>query len=296
MIVAIGLDVDDTFAWFVHRALEADAKLRCINLRVAVGGAWRFDLPPGGPARIEHAGAVLTLEPDDAYYCRLIDLSAVETDQAIVRRWHALMSSLRAWLDADPGRVANRLSRGAHNGSKPLHEALLRDLGLRVPDSVTSSDADVLRAFVREGPAISKTVCGVRAEAVVVAEDAFADFDPASGPVHLQRFVAGDDVRIHVAGERIVAQVAQAGAIDYRRAGAIAGMKVFEPPAPLRQLMVAATSRLGLAFAGWDFKIDADGAYWCLEANPMPGYSPYDGRCDGAISYALRRYLDPDSP
>jgi hypothetical protein len=192
MIVAIGLDVDDTFAWFVQRALEAGVKLRCINLRVAVNGAWRFDLPPAGSARIEHAGDVLMLAPEDAYYCRLIDLSAMETDPAMVHRWRALMSSLRAWLDAVPGCVANRPSRGAHNSSKPLHEALLRDLGLRVPDSVTSSDPEILRAFVREGPAISKTICGTRAETVVVAEEDFADFDPASGPVHLQRFVPGD--------------------------------------------------------------------------------------------------------
>jgi hypothetical protein len=296
MIIAIGLDVDDTFAWFVHRALEADAKLRCINLRVAVGGAWRFDLPPAGAARIEHAGDVLTLAPDDAYYCRLIDLSAIETDPAIVRRWRALMNGLRVWLDAVPGRVANRLSGGAHNGSKPLHEALLRDLGLRVPDSVTSSDAEVLRAFVREGPAISKTVCGLRAETMVATEGAFADFDPASGPVHLQRLVVGDDARIHVVGEHMVTQIAPAGAVDYRRAGAIASMKVVEAPAALHDLLVEATSRLELAFAGWDFKVDADGVYWCLEANPMPGYSPYDRRCDGAISYALRHYLDPNSP
>lgn len=295
MIVAIGLDVDDTFAWFVHHALEAGATLRCINLRAA-GGAWRFDLPPAGPARIEQAGDVLALGPEDAYYCRLIDLSAVENDPAMVRRSRALISGLRAWLDAVPGRVANRPSSCAHNSSKPLHEAVLRDLGLRVPDSVTSSDPEVLRAFVLEGPTISKTICGTRAETTVVTEEDFEIFDPASGPVHLQRYVAGDDVRIHVAGEGTVAQLAQAGAIDYRRAGAIAGMKVFEPPTAVRQLVVEATSQLGLGFAGWDFKIDADGVYWCLEVNPMPGYSPYDSRCEGAISHALLRYLDPNSP
>ncbi len=296
MIVALGVDVDDTFAGFVHRALAAGAAFRCINLRVAVGGAWRFDLPAAAPARIEHAGEVIALAPDDAYYWRPIDLSVAETDPAAARRWRALFGGLRAWLDAVPGRVVNRPSRGVHNGSKPLHEALLRDLGLRVPDSVTSSDPEVLRAFVRAGPAISKTVCGVRADTIVVAEDAFADFDPASGPVHLQRFVAGDDARVHVVGEHVVAQVAGAGAVDYRRAGAIAGMALFDLPAALRDLLVAATARIGLAFAGWDFKIEPDGTYWCLEANPMPGYGPYDARCDGAISAALLRYLDPDAP
>ena len=296
MIVAIGVDVDDTFAGFVRRALYAGASLRCINLRVAVSGVWRFDLPPSGSATIEHAGELLTLAPDDGYFYRPIDLSAAETDPAAVRRWRALLSGLRAWLDAVPGRVANRPSSGAHNSSKPLHEALLRDLGLRVPESVTSSDPDVLRAFVREGPSISKTVCGVRADSVAVTGDAFADFEPASGPVHLQRLVVGDDARIHVAGENMVAQVARAGAVDYRRVGAIGGMEAVEPPAALRDLLVDATSRIGLGFAGWDFKIDSDGAFWCLEANPMPGYGPYDLRCDGAISSMLRRYLDPASP
>jgi hypothetical protein len=296
MIIAIGVDVDDTFAQFVHHALEAGATLRCINLRVAVSGAWRFDLPPTGPAKIENAGEVLTLAPDDAYFWRPINLSVAETDPIVRRRWHALLSGLRAWLNAVPGCVVNRPSGGEHNGSKPMHEALLRDLGLRVPDSVTSSDPDVLRAFVCEGPTISKTVCGVRADAVVVTEDAFAGFDPASGPVHLQRLVKGDDARVHVIGEHLVAQVAPADAVDYRRAGAIARMEVIEPPTALRDLLVAATSRIGLAFAAWDFKIDPDGTYWCLEANPMPGYGPYDLRCDGAISRALRRYLDEDSP
>jgi hypothetical protein len=292
MIIAIGVDVDDTFAGFVHRALEAGVTFRCINLRVAVSGAWRFDLPPTGPAKIEYAGEVLTLAPDDAYFWRPIDLSVAETDDPVVgRRWRALSSSLRAWLDAVPGRVVNRPSGGAHNGSKPLHEALLRDLGLRVPDSVTSCDPDVLRAFAREGPTISKTVCGVRADAIVVTEDAFAGFDPASGPVHLQRLMAGDDARVHVVGEHVVAQVARVGAVDYRRAGAIAGMEVVELPAALRDLLVAATSRIGLAFAAWDFKIDSDGTYWCLEANPMPGYGPYDLRCDGAITRILLHHL-----
>ena len=67
MIIAIGIDVDDTFAQFVHHALEAGATLRCINLRVAQR---RVAVQPvaTGPARIEHAGEVLTLAPDDAYF------------------------------------------------------------------------------------------------------------------------------------------------------------------------------------------------------------------------------------
>jgi hypothetical protein len=291
MIVAIGVDVDDTYVTFVQNALDAGTEPRCINLRVAVEGAWRFDLPAMGPARLRYAGEDVALSPDDAYYCRLIDLSGAAPHLA--KRWQGLMAALRAWLEAVPGRVANRPSGGLHNSSKPLHEAILRGFGLRVPESLTSSDAETLRAFVREGATISKTVSGVRADTVMVTEEDFVGFDGGGGPVHLQRCVPGDDVRIHVVGEHIVAQRVEAGAVDYRRDGGLGRMTIFEPPDALCNRLISSTAALGLAFAGWDFKIDEAGDYWCLEANPMPGYGPYDAYCDGAISRALRSYLDP---
>jgi hypothetical protein len=294
MIVAIGVDVDDTYVTFVQNALEAGTEPRCINLRVAVEGAWRFDLPARGPARLRYAGEDVALSPDDAYYCRLIDLSGATPPLA--KRWQGLMAALRAWLEAVPGRVANRPSGGLHNSSKPLHEAMLRGFGLRVPESLTSSDPETLRAFVREGATISKTVCGVRADTVMVTEEDLAGFDGGGGPVHLQRCVPGDDVRIHVVGEQVVAQRVEAGAVDYRRDGALGRMTIFEPPDALCDRLISSTAALGLAFAGWDFKIDEAGDYWCLEANPMPGYGPYDAYCDGAISRALRSYLDAPPP
>ena len=42
---------------------------------------------------------------------------------------------------------------------------------------------------------------------------------------------------------------------------------------------------------GWDFKVDAEGRYWCLECNPMPGYSFYDRLGQGAVSRALVELL-----
>jgi hypothetical protein len=48
---------------------------------------------------------------------------------------------------------------------------------------------------------------------------------------------------------------------------------------------------LDLVMAGWDLKLDSEGTYWCLEANPVPGYRLYDAVVDGAISLALIRLL-----
>jgi hypothetical protein len=290
MMVAIGVDVDPTFVTFVDRALEVETGLTVVNLRAAVEGDWRFDVPAHASATLHYNGVAVELQPDDAFYCRIMDLSSQAGDLNVTRRWQGLQNGLRAWLDSVPGLVVNRSRGGLHNGSKPLHEAVLRELGFRVPESVTSSDVDELRRFIRDGAAVSKTVCGVRADTALCTETDLQDFESANGPVHLQRFVAGADVRIHVIGERLVAQRAPCGKVDYR-AGGFEDMSMFESPAALRDLLVEGTRALGLEFAGWDFKIDGKDQYWCLEANPMPGYSPYDDRCDGAISRELLRHL-----
>src|SRR5580698_8341530 len=104
MIVAIGVDVDDTFVRFVQTALEAEIEPRCINLRVAVEGEWRFELPARTPARLRYAGEEIALSPEDSYFCRLIDLSAASEPSA-AKRWRALTAALRGFLDTAPGRV-----------------------------------------------------------------------------------------------------------------------------------------------------------------------------------------------
>lgn len=295
MIVAVGIGVDETFAHFVRLTRLAGLPLKVLDLIPAVSGEWRLEVPAEAPGELRFGAEALSLDPRDAFYCRIIDLSSRQPDESQARRWRALCTGVRAWLETAPGRVVNRGEPAAHNRSKPLHEHVLRGIGFRVPESLTSSDARSLREFTASGATISKTVCGVRADAVLVGPDDFADFEPENGPVHVQRFVAGYDARIHVVGDRLVALRTGTTSVDYRREGALHTMRAFEPPPALRERLVEGTRELGLAFAGWDFKIDADETYWCLEVNPMPGYHPYDRACDGAITRQLWRFLTHDA-
>jgi RimK-like ATP-grasp domain len=296
MIVAIGLDVDEPFARFVEGAVAAKVPLQLVNLRAAVEGDWRFEVPARGPAVLAQDGQSIELQPDDAYFCRPIDLSSQIGYPQKSRRWQSLLGGLRAWLTDIPGHVVNRGLAGAHNSSKPLHETILQELGFRVPESITGCDVDELRRFARGGSTVSKTVCGTRAQTIAITEADLEGFVPESGPIHLQRMVTGADARVHVVGDEIVAQRLSGDTVDYRRGGVMDDLEVFELPERIRNLMIAGTRQIGLAFAGWDFKIDSDEQYWCLEANPMPGYSPYDLRCDGAITRALLRYLGAELP
>lgn len=292
LITAVGLDVDGTFPAFVAAALELGVKVEALNLRAAVEGDWCIPVSGAGAAQFWYGSRTLTLHPEDSYYCRVIDLSGQQTDPSLAQRWAALVGALYVWLDSVPGRVANRSRAGAHNSAKPLHETILSGLGFSVPGSLTSCDVGQLADFIEQGPTVSKAVCGARAHTEVVTTASLDSFDPHGGPVHLQRQVDGDDVRIHVAGSQLVAQrLAASGGVDYRRDGSFADLEVFDPPADICEAVIAGAKELGLDFAGWDFRISPDGTYWCLEANPMPGYGAYDIHCGGAITRVLLRHL-----
>src|SRR5262249_43321374 len=157
-----------------------------------------------------------------------------------------------------------------------------------VPASLTSSDGARLAAFARAGPTILKSVAAARVTSRLVSAAEFDHFSPAQGPVHLQRYVAGADVRAHVVGGRVHADLATPLA-DTGRFSAATPVRTarHELPAPLAARVVQATAAFGLTFAGWDFRLAPDGTYWCLEANSMPGYDGQDYRLGGAITVSL---------
>lgn len=275
----------------VECAIASGVNACVVDLPEAVSGKWRFERPSQGTSELRYGGETLKLNPSDSFFCRIVDLSQETPFSSQAIRWHAFIDALRSWLNLVPARVANRCDRCLHNSSKPFHETILQEMGFQVPESITSCTLDRLLNFTNGGPTISKTVCGERADCILVDASDFREFLPENGPVHLQRLISGADARIHVIGDQVVGQRIAADCIDYRRGGNLQEMEVFAVPTDLKNRLVSATSRMELAFAGWDFKIDANNIYWCLEANPMPGYLPYDVACQGAISQALVRYL-----
>jgi hypothetical protein len=288
MIYAVGLDTDPTFLYFLRTAVALGTAVQPVNLSGVE--QWRLALPDDGASVIFAAGELVALDPAAAYFCRLIDLSPALNSPAEASQWRGLLSGLAAWLEHIPGRVINRPGCRADNGSKPLHEVLLRNLGLRVPPSLTASNGRRLLEFTVAGPTVVKALSGVRADARLVQAEEFIDFDPATGPVHLQRWLEGDDVRAHVVADRVLALRIRSRAVDYRRANDAVYEEV-DLPSDLEASLVRATVECGLGFAGWDFKLTPEGDFWCLEANPMPGYDLYDRKLDARISESLLKAL-----
>jgi hypothetical protein len=164
-------------------------------------------------------------------------------------------------------------------------------LGFAVPESISSSDPAQLTSFARRGRTVIKTCCGMRATTREISPGQLRGYSAERGPVHLQRLIEGPDIRVHVLGPELHAlRIEGSQALDYRtdRQARFSSVTL---PAELAELLLEGTRAQGLVFSGWDLKVDSDGRFWCLESNPMPGYSFYDSHSNGRISKALMDQL-----
>jgi hypothetical protein len=291
-VFAIGLDTDKTYIDFLAQAHKLGVDVRPLNLRAVVDdGSYHLSLSTSGETWISAAGEKIHLDPTASFFCRLVDLSQVQDDMSIANRWRGLIAGLTAWLEQVPGIVVNRPGSRCDNFTKPLHEALLRQSGFLVPPSLMTSDRDRLRRFCEREPAIIKTVSSTRGDARLVSAADFDDFAPEQGPVHVQRYVPGGDVRAHVVADEVHAEFIRAEGVDYRNSDGDTEYSPHDLPRALCEQLIESTRAYGLVFAGWDFKLTEAGRYYCLEANPMPGYHGYDRRLGRRITRSLFRVL-----
>jgi predicted ATP-grasp superfamily ATP-dependent carboligase len=147
-----------------------------------------------------------------------------------------------------------------------------------------------LRAFLASGRTVVKPVSGVRATTRELTTESVERLARTQGPVLAQRLIEGYDVRVHVVNRQVQACAFFSPMIDYQ-SDHDAEREVIDIPDELAQQLMEKTAEQGLVFPGWDFKVHADGTYWCLECNPTPGYSFYDRVALGAISDAVIREL-----
>jgi hypothetical protein len=290
-VAVIGNATDGTIVHFLAECASVGYEPRVVSIGdIVTTGGWHLAVPDDGCSRVWTAHAEVQLADVDAFYIRLTRSHLRWTDEKEVRQ-SCLLDSLRLWLTASSALIINRPDIDQHNGSKSLHEAELARLGFSVPESISSSDMSKLADFLGGGRAVIKACCGMRANTTELLAERLREYSPDRGPLHLQRLILGHDVRAHVVGSQVISVRIDSGeAVDYRTDGHARYSPVTLPP-QLQELLVEATHAQGMIFAGWDLKIDAEKRVWCLESNPMPGYSFYDTHVRGDISKALIRQL-----
>jgi D-alanine-D-alanine ligase-like ATP-grasp enzyme len=55
-------------------------------------------------------------------------------------------------------------------------------------------------------------------------------------------------------------------------------------PSAIGKKCIEFAAASGVALAGFDFKVDDEGCWYCLEMNPAPAFESYDHVMNGAIA------------
>lgn len=177
--------------------------------------------------------------------------------------------------------VVNRPSGGRSNASKPLQMMELSRAGFIVPRWVATNRLDAVETFARgcaEG-VIYKAASGLRSRVRRLDDAMRQRLSEGTSPTVVQEFIPGRDVRIHTVADRAFATEMLSSAVDYRFENTTEYRATSIDPR-IARLCCATGRAAGLSLAGFDFRVTAEGEWYCLEMNPVPSFLPYE-MCSG---------------
>ena len=241
----------------------ADGRARCTR-------PWS----PRAECALEIDGRAIDLAEVDAAFVRPPDLSPDPEARLVAE-------SLLAWTDTTDAFVVNRPAKMSPNNSKPLQTRAIAREGFLVPETLVTTDpASVCDFAARHGEIVYKSVSGHRSIVRRLSPRRLAALDDvATCPTQFQKYIPGDDVRVHVFGDACHALLVRGEGDDYRYPepgkGAASAKELPLPP-DFAARIAAMTARMGLVVAGVDFRRTRDRVWYCLEVNPSPAFTYYE--------------------
>jgi hypothetical protein len=220
------------------------------------------------------AGAFIRLNPGPQLPAELGTMPEAHRAFVVIERRNAIS----AHLDAAPFPVVNRPLAGRENGSKPLQMLALAAHGLSVPSWIVTNELAVVREFLTRCPdgAVYKAASGLRSRVRRVDDELLGRLGRGTSPVVIQRYVPGNDVRVHLIGRNAFGARVLSDAVDYRWDERDTQYRREVVPDAVVQPCRAAARAAGLTLSGIDFRVDAHGTWHCLEMNPVPTFLPYE--------------------
>jgi glutathione synthase/RimK-type ligase-like ATP-grasp enzyme len=174
---------------------------------------------------------------------------------------------------------------------------VIRRFGFKIPKTLVTNDAKAVAGFFAEchGKLIFKSISGVRSTVRLMTKEDFGRLDLLENcPAQFQEYLTGDNIRVHVIGERLFAVRIQCEAVDYRYAGE-EGYSLTMAPALLPEDIAAncirLTKELGLTLSGIDLKETPAGEYYCFEVNTSPAFLFYESPAQPIVADALAEFL-----
>ena len=213
---------------------------------------------------------------------------------------HGLFASL-------PCTVVDPAARLRHAEHKQLQLEIARKVGLDVPATLVTNDAEAVRAFWEQcrGRVVTKMMTGFavveEGREKVVFTNPLAEADLASleqlalCPMTFQeRLDKALELRVTIVGERVFAasidsSLFERSKTDWRREGLalIRAWKVCALPAEVERGLLALMDAFGLNYGAIDLVVTPEGRHVFLEVNPAGEFFWLDRECGLPISQAI---------
>jgi glutathione synthase/RimK-type ligase-like ATP-grasp enzyme len=203
---------------------------------------------------------------------------------------HVMYPLLGRWAELGVPIYNKMASNWRH--AKAMQLALLQEAGLPVPATVWTNDPARVKSFAEGRRVIYKPVAGGAATRELGPEDLTeARLAALSGaPVTFQELLEGENIRVYVLDDEVVASVrVTSAALDYRQNEEV--MEPFDLPAEDRDRCLEAARVLEMRWTGIDLKRGADGELRFLELNSSPMFLGFDRNAGTGILHALVRRL-----
>jgi glutathione synthase/RimK-type ligase-like ATP-grasp enzyme len=242
------------------------------------------------------AGRVLSLAKVKSVYWRCYyGAGAAElpnAEQAVIAA-NDSRSLFESILIGLPARWVNGWHAFQFHQSNPVQLARVAALGVPVPATLLGNDPEAVRAFAARHPrCILKPIQGGahtrRLEPRHLSAANLANL--ALAPVTIQEEIAGTDVRVFVAGERVLACEVRTDAIDFRD-DPDARIVPCALPTDVADWCVRAARTLDLLWTGIDLRRTLDGRHIFLEANQSPMFLGFESRSGLPLTAALTSLL-----
>lgn len=257
--------------------------------------------------RRAHDAPIEYLEAVDAVWTRrpgrpTVSRSVLDADhrQFAVNEWRSVLDGMTATIGLST-RVVNPLEAQRGAAVKPYQLAVAQRVGLRIPDTLITSDAEHAKEFVdrHHGSVVHKAMTALPQaflETRLWQDDDLSRLDQLLlAPTIFQEFVDGPaDIRVTIAGdEQFAALIASASSrmgIDSRLDLDVPA-RACDLPSDVSASLGALMRGLGLSFATIDLKVDAWGDHHFLEVNPQGQFLYIEILTGQPISAAVARTL-----
>lgn len=306
MILIIGIPSEPPVKLIIEEASKQDIKSVIFNQR----NAHTYDLKleyikNKFTGLLQVDGNEYNLEDFTGVYVRMMDYNLlpeiknkifnyVGNAQAV--KSISIQQQLMLWLDGTEIFVANRPMDMLSNMSKPYQSQFIAQSSLLIPPTLITNNNEHLDLFKNTHKnLIFKSISSVRS----IVKNLNNEYIPLLKNLkylatQFQKKLEGENIRVHVVGEKTFATKIISSVTDYRyasREGKESTLFEVELPDKINKDCIHISRILGLPLCGIDLFKTLDERYYCFEVNPSPAYSYYQESTGQNISLALVNLL-----